>query len=133
MQPNTLTLSVDVANNSTIVEQDYERFEEHQNRSVYVGENHRIDNRDMITVYRSFPTRTGNFQGTAKTSAKFTDDVTVSGVDVNTSVKAPMICEVSFSIPVGTDPELVLEMRQRVIALLDQDSFMDSLNLRLMV
>jgi hypothetical protein len=64
---------------------------------------------------------------------KFTDDVEVSGVDSSTTLAAPMILEISFSIPVGTAATDVKHLRQRALAALDDDSVMDALNIQLMV
>lgn len=133
MQPNQLNLQVDKLNDATIIEQSFSRYEEYQNRSAYIGEDHTPGTRDVIALYRSFPTKVGNFKGVGKTSVKLTRDLTVPGVDETTSIAAPIIIEVSFSVPVGTTAESVVEQRQRLIALLDNDAFMNDLNLKLMI
>lgn len=132
MQPNTLTLGVDVANNATVVNETYTRYEEYQNRAVYIGANHLPDDRDTLSIYRTFPTKTGNFKGTAKSAVKFTKDVQVAAVDSST-ITAPIILELSFSVPVGTSTADLVHARQRLLALIDTDSFMDSLNTQLMI
>lgn len=133
MQANTLTLSVDAANNATPANEVYTRYEEYQNRSSYIGANHTPDDRDQLALYRTFPTKSGNFKGTAKSSVKFTKDVEVAGVDSSTTLTAPIILDVSFSVPVGATSADLIHARQRLIALLDSDSLMDSLNIQLMV
>lgn len=133
MQPNTITLTVDPLNNGTTEQQDYVRYEEAANRSTYIGEDHLPDARNTLAVYRTFPTKTGNFKGVAKSSAKFTQDVVVPGVDGVSQLTAPIIVEVSFSIPVGATAADVKLARQRVVALCDADSIMDALNIQLMV
>lgn len=133
MQANQITLNVDVANNGTPVEQIYNRYEETQNRSTYISTSHLPDDRDMFSLYRTFPTKSGNFKGVAKSAIKLTDDVAVAGVDSSTTLTAPTILEISFSVPVGAPVADLKEIRQRAIALLDNDSFMDSLNVQLMV
>lgn len=133
MQPVTLPLSVDVENNGVPVEQVLTRYEEDMNRTVYIGPGHLPDSRNMMTIYRTFPVRNGNFKGTSKSSIKFTEDRTVPGVDSNTLLSAPMIIEVNFSIPIGVNAERLKEARQRVIAALDLDTFMDALNLQLRI
>lgn len=133
MQPNVITLAVDVANNGTTVDYDFSRFEESLNRTIYAGENHAIDAKDTLAIYRTAPKQSGNFKGVAKTSVKFTQDNTVLGVDGLAQLTSPLIAEVSFSIPVGVTTASVIEMRQRLIALLDQDSVMTNLNMSLMI
>lgn len=133
MQPNVLTLSVDAENNGTPVNEVYTRYEELQNRSRYIGASHVPGDRDELSIFRSFPTKTGNFKGVGKTSVKFTKDQDVPGVDSSTLVTAPIIIEVSFSVPVGTTTAAMVHARQRVLALLDDDSVMDALNVQLMV
>lgn len=133
MQPNTITLAVDELNDSTTVDHTFTRYEEFQNRSVYIGESHDISLRDTLSLYRSFPKQSGNYRGTAKTSVKFTTDVSVVGVDGIASIVSPLILEVSFSVPVGVTPAQLVLARQRAIALLDTDTVMTSLNSTLMI
>lgn len=133
MQANQISLSVDVANDSTPVVQAYDRYEEFQNRSVYIGANHLPEARNTFALYRTFPSKSGNFKGVSKSAIKFTQDVDVAGVDASTTLSAPIIAEVSFSVPVGATSAELIEIRQRVIAALDDDTFMDSLSIQLMV
>lgn len=133
MQPNTLTLSVDATNVGTPADEVYTRYEEYQNRSTYIGEDHLPAERNMLAIYRTFPTRSGNFKGTAKTSLKLTQDYEVPGVDSSTTLTSPAIAEVSFSLPVGITAAQAKHIRQRLIAALDDDTFMDSLNIQQMV
>lgn len=128
MLDNQITLAVDPLNTGTTVSKVYRRFDTFQNRSIFIGDGHSSAARNNLSFYRSFPSRVGNFRGVAKTSVKFTEDVTVSGVDSTATLTAPVIVEVNFSFPVGVTTAHVKEMRQRVIALLDQDSIMDNLN-----
>jgi hypothetical protein len=133
MQPNQLVLPVDPMNNGTVVPETYERFEEFQNRSVYIGETHVNEARDTVNLYRSFPTKSGNFKGVAKTTVKLSKDVVVAGVDSSTSLTAPAIIEINFSFPVGMTAAAVKVCRQRAVAALDSDEIMDPLNNQLMV
>lgn len=133
MQPNQLILQVDPANDATVVAETYDRFEEFQNRSTYIGVNHVPEDRDTLTLYRSFPTKSGNFKGVAKTAAKFSKDFGVEGVDGVTTVTAPAIIDISFSLPVGITDADIVKLRQRAIALLDDDTVMNALNRQLMV
>lgn len=133
MQPNQLVLPVDALNNGTPANETYDRYEEYQNRAAYIGAGHVPDNRDTLAIYRTFPTKTGNFKGTGKSSVKFTKDCEVAGVDSTTTITAPIILDLSFSVPVGASAAELKHARQRLIALLDDDTFMDSLNIQLMV
>lgn len=133
MQNDTITLSVDKLNNGTTTDELYSRFEEFQNRSVYIGENHTPDARNTVSLYRSFPTKNGNFKGVQKTSIKLSKDHVVAGVDGVSQLTAPAIIDISFSFPVGTSVEDQLVMRQRALALLDLDSVMVPLNSQCMV
>lgn len=134
MQPNTITLSVDKLNDAVApVSEDYERFEEFLNRSVYVGANHSPAARDTITLYRTFPTKNGNFNGVQKSAIKLSEDVSVVGVDSATTLTAPMIMEISFSFPVGVSAADQLAFRQRGLSTIDLDSVVTPLNNQLMV
>lgn len=133
MQANQISLNVDVLNDGNTVAQTYDRYEEFQNRSIYVGATHVPEARDQMAIYRTFPSKSGNFKGVSKSAIKFTADVEVPGVDASTTLTAPMIGEVTFSLPVGCAAADVKELRQRIIAALDVDTFMDSLSIQLMV
>jgi hypothetical protein len=133
MLANQITLSVDAANDGNAANQTYDRYEEFQNRSVYIGTDHLPEARNMFAVYRTFPTKSGNFKGVSKSAVKFTQDVEVAGVDSSTTLTAPIIVELSFSVPVGAASADLTELRQRVLAALDDDTLMDALNVQLMV
>jgi len=128
MLDGTITISVDVANDANLVDAVFTRQDEFQNRSKYKSANHSLISRDTLDFYRTYPKKSGNFNGTAKSSLKFTRDRTVNGVDATTEVVAPEIVEISFSLPVGITNANLVELRQRVVALLDDDSIMDRLN-----
>jgi hypothetical protein len=133
MQPNDITLDVDYSNDGNTTAETYDRYEEYQNRSTYIGANHAPEARDQIQMYRSFPTKSGNFKGVSKSSVKLTRDVSVTGVDGVATLTSPIITEISFSIPVGTPAADVLKARQRALAMIDSDDIMDPLNIQLMV
>lgn len=127
MLPNTITLAVDLANSGSTTDEAYQRYEEQVNRSTYVGPAHAFDAKNTLQFYRTLPVRSGAFLGAAKTSVKFTKDVTVqdaAGLDT----VYPLIAEVSFSIPVGTSAAATKELRQRVLAILDRDDITAPLN-----
>lgn len=133
MQDNVLTLAVDELNTDVTTNHVFTRFEEYQNRSIYIGENHQLSARDQLTLYRTFPKVNGNFKGTAKCAAKFSQELSVEGVDGTASLTSPIIAEVSFSVPVGVTEAEQMIARQRLIALLDDDSVMVALMNQLMV
>lgn len=134
MQPDVITLSVDEQNDGVgLVNHVFTRYEEYQNRAVYIGANHTLATKDTLSLYRTFPKASGNFRGVGKTAAKFSQDVLVDGVDGVSQLTAPIIVDVSFSIPVGATPAQILIARQRALALLDLDAVMSPLNEQLMV
>lgn len=123
MLENNYTLSIDVANNSTLVDVDYTRYDQYNNRSVYVSENHVPGAEEKLTFYRTFPTSVGNFKGVRKTAFKFAWTCEVPGND-GTTVQSSNIAEVSFSLPVGVSSADAMKIRQAVITLLDNDTIM---------
>lgn len=134
MQLDVITLSVDEENDGVgPVNHVYNRFEEHLNRSTYIGENHTLMSRNTLSLYRTSPKPSGNFKGVAKTSFKFTKDYVVPGVDESTNITAPVIVDVGFSIPVGVTATESKLRRQVALALLDLDSVMAPLNDQLMI
>lgn len=133
MLDNTVTLPVDLLNSGVTTNQVYTRHEEFANRSKYISPAHSLGLRDTLDMYRTFPNKTKTFNGVAKSGFKFTTDIEVPGADSTTSVVAPEIAEVSFSLPVGFTTVQLLILRQRIIALLDNDSIMNRLNERLEV
>lgn len=134
MQTDTITLSVDEENDGVgPVNHVFTRFEEYLNRSTYIGANHSIASKDTLGLYRTFPKASGNFRGVAKTAFKFSKDVSVTGADGVSQLAAPIIVDVSFSIPVGATHAQILIARQRALALLDLDAIMTPLNEQLMV
>lgn len=133
MQANAITVQVDKLNNGTPVAEVFERHEEFQNRSTYVGENHTLLSRNTVQLYRTFPTKSGNFRGVAKSSVKLSKDFSVSGVDGVALLTSPLIIELNFSIPVGVSDADILAARQRAIAFLDSDDVMVALNSNLMI
>lgn len=118
MQDNTITLSVDLANDSNPSNQVFTRFDELVNRSTYVGPSHSLVSPHTMSLYRTLPKRTGSFLGAAKTAIKFTKTVAVEDAEGNETLK-PAICEASFSIPVGMTPAETLALRQHMVAALD--------------
>lgn len=134
MQPNQIVLAVDELNTGSTTNHTYDRYEEYLNRSQYIeATNHSIDSRDTLGFYRTFPKTNGNFKGVSKSSVKFTKDITVDGVDGVSQLTAPIIVEVSFSLPVGATAAEAMIARQKALALLDSDTHMAPLNDQLVV
>lgn len=118
MQPTSITLAVDtLGDGSVVVDEDFQRFDEYQNRSVYISENHTLSARETLSLYRTFPKVNGNFLGVAKNAIKFSYDFGVLGVD-GSNIVAPCIIDVGASVPVGLTPAQTLLMRERVRAAL---------------
>lgn len=134
MQPDVITLSVDEENDGVgPVNHAFTRFEEFQNRAVYIGPNHSLSSKNTLSLYRTFPKVSGNFRGVGKTATKFSEDIVVLGADGVSELTAPIIIETSYSIPVGATAAQILKARQRSLALQDLDDVMDPLNSQLMV
>lgn len=133
MQADTITLAVDVLNNGTPANQAFVSSDRSGvNRTVYHGPGHTLISRHTLALLRGYPKRTGNYYGSAKSSIKFTRDVSVSQADGTTTI-APLIFEVSVSMPVGTTPADLLAMRQHVVAILDRDDVCNDLQAKLIV
>jgi hypothetical protein len=118
MQSNSITLSVDLANDGNPTDQVFTRFEELVNRSTYVGPGHSLASPHTMQLYRTLPKRTGTFLGAAKSSIKFTKTIIVDDADGN-ETKKPIIGEASFSIPVGASAAETLALRQHFVSALD--------------
>lgn len=128
-----ITLSVDVANNDVLVAQEFTHFQNFGSRSAWQGANHTFTQRDELALYRTMPRPSDEFKGTRKTAFKFTVDVQVDHPDGVSKVTSPIILEVSASVPLGAEdaePGLLKEIRQRAIALLDDDALMDKVQLQ---
>lgn len=132
MQPNTLTLAVDVGNTGSTSNAVLTRHEENVGKSVYITSDHTLVSRDQLALLRTPNKRNGAFYGSAKSAIRWTKDIQVAQAD-GTNTIAPLIGEISFSIPVGTPASAVLLLRQRLLAVLDRDDVMDPLNNQLSI
>lgn len=133
MLDNAITIAVDEGNTGVTADQTFSRYEEYLNRSVYVAGDHSLVSPHTLSFYRTQPKANGSFRGMAKSAFKFSESISVAGVDSSITLEAPLIAEMSFSIPVGATAAQVVEMRQRIVALLDGDILMNKLNLQLEV
>lgn len=117
MQPTSITLAVDtLGDGTTVVDEDLSRYDEYQNRSVYISEDHSLVSPETMTLYRTFPKTNGNFLGVAKNAIKFSYSFGVDGADGVSTINAPCIIEISASVPVGLTPAQTLLMRERARA-----------------
>lgn len=121
MQPNQITLAVDLANDANPTNQVFDRSEEQVNRSTYRGPGHTLQSRNNLQFYRTAPKRSGNYLGSSKVAMKFTQDVSVPNADGSGEIVSPLIAEVSFSLPVGTTSAEALAIRQHLVTILDRD------------
>lgn len=121
MLPNTITLAVDTANTGTTTDQVYVRFEEQINKSTYRGPGASVSSRNQLAFLRTLAKRSGDFLGSNKPTVKYTRDVSVPNASGSGNVVAPLIVEVSMSLPVGCTDADVLAARQHIVAILDRD------------
>lgn len=126
MLPNAIVLTVDEDNSgSGTVDYAYSRHDDFQNRSLYIRSDHSLASRRILGFYRTPPKVSGNSNGVAKCSLKITEDATIPGVNSETTLKMPIIGEVSFALPVGVTNAQATALRQALVALLDRDDIMD--------
>jgi hypothetical protein len=122
MQDNTITLSVDAANDDNASNEVYNRYEETANRTTYVGSGHALDAREQFQLYRTAPKRNGESRGNLRVTVKFTEDIEVSNASGTGDITLPLIGEVSFSVPLGTTAAQTQHLRQRIVSFLDLDA-----------
>jgi len=119
MLDNQITLATDKANDTTIVNEVFTRYDESSpNRVTYKGPAFSLITKDTMTLYRTPVNPNGNFLGTAKSEIKFSKNFSVVGKDGST-ISAPGIAGANFSFPVGMTSTDMTWMRQRLIAAID--------------
>lgn len=128
MLDNTITLAVDTANTGTVTNEVYSRYSEAQNETLYIGPDHAVTARNQLRFARTFPTKSGNFNGAVITEVKFTQDISVPGVDSTTTEVRPVVITLRISDPVGDSVSNLVHFRQRLLALLDDDTIMNKFN-----
>lgn len=133
MQTSPITLAVDTANTGSTTNQSYTRYATYVNRSEYVGPDHELTDRNTLHFYRTAAKPGGNSKGVSRTAVKFTQDVSVANLDGSGNNVMPIIIHCEFSVPVGTPSATMLELRQRLVALLDDDTIMEPLNDTLLI
>lgn len=127
MQDNVITLAVDSANNGTLVDFALTRTAEELNRTTYEFPDHTVASRKTMHLYRTYAKRSGNSRGSTKCALKVTLDASVANADGSGSLVLPVIGEISFSVPVGTDQATLVYLRQVLIAALDRDDVVGKL------
>lgn len=119
MLENTLTLSL--PNGGTPVNMTITRIDVFQNRSVYHEPSHSTTMRKTCGFYRTLPKRSGDFLGVSKSAAKSTVDIAVTDAK-GATVTAPMIGEISFSVPIGATEAAIDTLLDRLDALISNRS-----------
>lgn len=115
MQPDIITLAA-----GTAEEIVFKRYSEYDSRTVYIAPDHSVAMKDILTLYRTEPKAVTNYFGAAKSAMKFSKDFTVA-LPTGGNGRAPLIVELSLSVPVGVTKTEALSMAQRVTSLLAAD------------
>jgi len=126
MLQNTITLLVDVLNDTTLTPREYRRYTESTDKSVYIGPNTSSIKKDSLSFGRIAAKPSSKSLGIEKRQIKFTETKTVDSPVVGESVLADAIGTISFSFPAALSSEDRKAFRQRLIAALDDDAIMDS-------
>jgi len=126
MLSNTLDLNVDINNDGNTEVQQFRRFEEFKDRSVYIGPGHSSRMRNVLAFSRIAEKPSGMSLGVAKRQLKVTQTMVVPTTDGTVTSLADNIATISFNLPVGTDAESKKELRQLLVAALDDDQLMDN-------
>jgi hypothetical protein len=94
---------------------------------------HTPEMRHQVQFYRTFAKRSGNSRGAKKAAMKLTRDVSVPNTAGDGDIVLPLIVEVSFSVPVGTDVAKTQDARHIIARLMQSDTlmqpFVDSLTI----
>lgn len=116
--PNTITLAVDIANDNVLVNQDYDRFLERENHTVYTGEDNSSSAKNQITFYRTFPKPQGNSRGVERSAIKVVQDKVVLGADGLAQLTSPVIIKIDVGRPVGVSDADFLAIKMRAASAL---------------
>lgn len=116
--PNTITLAVDIANDGNPVNQDFGRYIERDNHTIYHGTDHSSVSQNLLGFYRTFPKPQGNSRGVERSSIKVTQDCVVLGSDGIANLTKPTIVKIDMNRPVGISDADFLAIRQRAAAAL---------------
>lgn len=128
MQANTITLSVDKAHDSNPVNVTFSRLEETVSRTTYVDKTaHTSAMRCQMQFYRTPGKAVGESRGQDKCDIKFTFDTEVDNRSGDGTIVAPKIGTTGFSLPVGCTAAELIELRQYMVAVLNDDDVMNAL------
>lgn len=130
MQAENITIAVDVLNDGNTVDQSFDRNRVEGNKSTYLGSASSDLCRDTLNLFRGDPKTGGGSNGTRRSTVKFTKDQLVDNQAGDGQHYLPLVGDVVFAVPVGTTAAECKLIRQRLIAMLDDDALMDDLMLR---
>jgi hypothetical protein len=89
--------------------------------------NHTTARPSTLSFETSEPKPNGQFLGVTRPKIIRRRTVDVGSIDPATLITSPLLGKIEFSIPVGATDADVLELRQDLIAALDDDSLMVTL------
>lgn len=121
------TLTVDEANNGTLVDNTINLHRFTDTRRVYRGEEHSDSSEELVTFTVSDPTPSGESLGRGKTQVKLTKDISVPNRSGSGEVSDPIIATAQFSVPVGATEAEIDYALQYMIALLDNQNIVRDL------
>lgn len=114
MLANSITLQTSLA--TTPVDVEFSRYEEHLDRTVYIGDDHSLERKHTLSLYRTQPKRVGNNRGQAKAALKVFHEAAVLGADQTTNVINPGVGDVMLSIPVGATDAFIEDLLDELIS-----------------
>lgn len=123
MLDNEIVLNVVEVVGNAAVEETFVRFEENLHRTKYIGPGHTLALPYQLDLYRTLPKPQDKFLGVARTSIKLTKNKPVDDA-AGQQINRPAIAEISFSIPVGMDPNVIFQLRSALADLLTQEPLM---------
>lgn len=130
MLDNEIVIPVAVVMGGATTDISCRRADFSSGKSLYKLPGHSYAAKNQLQCFANEPKPSGNFMGTRRTSVKYTHGVTVAGRDLSTSVVAPIIVELSCSIPVGVSDEDAIAARQVIVCFAGQAEVINTLNLR---
>jgi hypothetical protein len=125
MLDNTIVLPVDVLNDGTTEDLELRRYQELTDKSVYHGPDHSSTHKSKVELYRTAAKPSGTSRGINRRMIKLTESVAVDTTVIGEQAIADSINSLNFAIPVGASKDFQKIIRQRFIAILDDDTIMD--------
>lgn len=127
MQANEITIQSDIANDENLVSKTYRRTRYANTQSLYQGPSHTVASRNQLQFYVTDAKRSGESRGIQKCALKLTRDMSVENASGSGDIILPEIGSINFSLPVGVTAAETKELRQDLIAILDDDEIMGRL------